>query len=575
MATVLTVIGVLTYASIGQLGNANIGLDPDRLLTIRIDVPPELRADEELSQTADGVLAALRASPATEEVALWSPHVPAQAVWYTSVRVGDRPDLQEDGDLPLVRIHGVGAGASTLLGLRFVDGGDFTEQDRTSGRRVVLVSESAATEWWGDTPAVGRQLRRWNHEEWSTVVGVIADAPFSGRQGQGSDFTRDVVFLHDQDPQREMVFLARLRTADQASARAAQAVVREAVPDMPVYAVRFMEDIITDQEQIGRSTASLGGVFALAALALVTVGLYGMLANAVMQRALEIGIRKALGASTGTILRQVTGPVWLIFLAGGGAGVLAAWVAVPRLLDTTLFEVDARSVPLYVAALTILLLVTAPAIIGPALRGLPPEHSERAETRRKLEPEETHVFTAQGGSGTDAGAAARIDAGGGRSGEFAERGDHDLTFLRGKVLQDVRPFGNQVFLNTGFQRAPRFCEVDDAAACVVRMGAACDVALTFEPVDEPAGAALLEIERGGEFVERHRTPGRKPFERVALPQRDAVAADGVAVPELVHTNQLSQDPLERRRVRSNGVVRVGGQIGAGRYGGGDHGAVHL
>jgi len=248
LASVLTVAGLLTIRSLLNLVGADVGFDSDRLLTVRVDVPSELCAVEEISRTADEILAEIQTIPVVEQAALWAPHVPAQDTWHTSVAVYSRADLQELSDMPLVRIHQVSAGAATLLGLEFKEGRDFSPADHESGRRVALVSESAAREWWGAEPDVGRRIKRWNHDEWSTVTGVVADAPLAGRQGEGSDFTKDVFFLHDQDPQPYLVFFMRMEDAAPGGVIATEAAIRCAAPDLPVCAVRFIKDILNDQE---------------------------------------------------------------------------------------------------------------------------------------------------------------------------------------------------------------------------------------------------------------------------------------------------------------------------------------
>lgn len=369
LAAVLSVTAVLTLASIHRLTTADTGIRHTRLLTARVDVPAELRADHEVSSTATEIALALRSLPGVEAAALWSPHVPGQAVWHTGVRVLSRPDLHEDGTLQVVRIHQVGPGAGSLLGLRFVHGRDFTEDDVTGGRRVAIVSASAAEEWWGGADPVGRQIQRWNHDEASTVVGVVADAPLAGRQGQGADFFRDVFFLHDQDPQRFLVYLVRSRASEPGFPLSVTAAIRSAAPDLPVYDVRWMREILSDQERIARSTATLGVVFAATALVLVAVGLYGILANVVSHRTLEISLRKALGASPGRILREVTAPVWAVVAGGILVGVAVAWLTLPRLLGTVLYQVAPQSAGLYVVAVVVLVGVTVPAVMAPALRG--------------------------------------------------------------------------------------------------------------------------------------------------------------------------------------------------------------
>ena len=270
--------------------------------------------------------------------------------------------------MPLVRIHQVGHQAATLLGLDFVDGRDFTAADRTSGRRVALVSETAAREWWGDENPVGRLIRRWNHDEWSSVVGVVGDAPLAGRLGEGADFHRDVFFLYDQDPQAYLVFLMRVRGEAPDIALTTERAIRRAAPDLPVYGVRFMDDILGEQEQISRSTAMLGVIFAAAALVLVGVGLYGILANVVAEKAAEISLRKALGATTSRIVREVTVPAFVVLLLGSVSGLALARSILPAMMVDTLFGVSPTAMALYAWAAVILVVATVPALVGPAVR---------------------------------------------------------------------------------------------------------------------------------------------------------------------------------------------------------------
>ena len=130
-----------------------------------------------------------------------------------------------------------------------------------------------------------------------------------------------------------------------------------------------MDEILADQERLARSTAALGLIFALTALALVAVGLHGLLVREISERGLEISLRKALGASPGQIVREVTGPVWAVVALGVTLGAAVAWLVMPPLLGSVLFEVVAQDTGMYALALAGLALVTFPAVLLPALRG--------------------------------------------------------------------------------------------------------------------------------------------------------------------------------------------------------------
>jgi len=115
--------------------------------------------------------------------------------------------------------------------------------------------------------------------------------------------------------------------------------------------------------------ALLAVIFAGAALVLVGVGLYGVLAHLVAQKALEISLRKALGATSGRIVREVTTPAFLILLLGGVSGLAVACTALPRVMDAALYQVTPRDWMVYALAAFILVAATAPALVGPAARG--------------------------------------------------------------------------------------------------------------------------------------------------------------------------------------------------------------
>lgn len=369
LSTFLAIGSAIAVRSFAQLRNSDPGIDPRGLTALRVDVPAELRSGAEVQTTADEILRRVGSLPAVERAFLWSPHVPTEATWYTRVRLLDRPDVP-DAELPTVRINTVGPGAVTDIGLTIVAGRDLTEVDRESGRRVVLISASAARAWWGsEAAAVGRTIKRWSHEEWSEVVGVVEDAPLAGRQGQGADFFTEVYFLFGQDPQRYLVFLARARPGTTITADALRTAVRAAASDLPPYDIRSMDARLAEQNALVRSSAMLSSLFAATAVVLAALGLYGGLSFVVNQRRREIGVRQALGASPGRVVRELVGGGYPVVIVGTALGAVVAWFGL-RSVDATLFVVGARDVPSYVFATAVLLLASLVALLLPSVRAL-------------------------------------------------------------------------------------------------------------------------------------------------------------------------------------------------------------
>lgn len=367
LTTVLAIGAAVAARSFIALGAMDPGIDPDGLVALRIDVPSEGWTADEVTVVAEDLRRSLEEVPGIDEAHLWAPHVPTAALWYTRVRLMDRPDMA-DAELPAVRINSVSPGAVAGVGLTLVAGRDLTVDDRTAGRRVVLVSEAAARQWWGSPDeALGRSLRRWNHEEWSEIVGVVRDAPLSGRRGQGSDFFVDVYFPFELDVQRQLVFLTRSSTEQDADAL--RAVVRAVAPGLPAYDIRSMSDRLAEQDGLARSAALLGAVFAGTAIFLAGLGLYGATMTVVTRRRKEMGLRQALGATPARIASELTVASSRIVLVGLALGVVAAGGAL-RSLDPTLFVVGPADVPSYVIGIVLVVAASAAALTPPAMRAV-------------------------------------------------------------------------------------------------------------------------------------------------------------------------------------------------------------
>jgi hypothetical protein len=296
------------------------------------------------------------------------------------VRPQDRPALRDD-ELPLVRFHYVGPGALEGIGLRFIAGRGISAEDTADGNGVIVLSESAARALWpeGDEP-VGKIVRRWNRDRWLTVVGVTEDAKLSGRQGLGTQANLDVYFSYLQEPQSNIVVLAGTDGEPAGAVGATRAAVQSVVPGIPAFDADTMAAKLAEQETIPRFTAALAIGFAGTALFLASIGLYGVLTYSVSLRTREIGLRVALGARPGRILRDVMRHGVGLAAAGVVAG-LAGALALTRWIEALLFEVSPADPATFAGAALLLLLVAASASLLPARRALRIEVQEALRTR--------------------------------------------------------------------------------------------------------------------------------------------------------------------------------------------------
>jgi predicted permease len=226
----------------------------------------------------------------------------------------------------------------STLGIRILQGRAFVEDDRRATDKRAVIDPDLARALWPNLDAVGRRFRLGPEDPWITVIGIANDVKMVGPDESGGKFGiyYPLAARLQQSPYLEFV----MRTSG--DPRLAVEHVKRAIwavdPQQPVGAVLTARDRIGDALAKPRFLLTLMGVFAGVALALAVVGLYGVLSHAVAYRTREIGIRMALGAQAGTVLRSVLGYGGTLTALGIVIG-LGLAMASGRLLRTLLFGV--------------------------------------------------------------------------------------------------------------------------------------------------------------------------------------------------------------------------------------------
>jgi len=243
----------------------------------------------------------------------------------------------------------------------------FNEQDDTTRPIAVIVDEYMAEQLWPGQDPIGKRIHIVelpSKDPWQTVIGVV------GRVKQESlDSNPRIAFYlaHTQFPARAMTVAFRGRTSPEALLSASRNELRSLDPDLPMYYVRTMEQRVDESLARRRFSMLLLGVFATIALALATIGIYGVMAYLVNQGTRELGIRIALGASPRNIVNLVVRQGMALALAGVTLG-LAASFLLTQLIRSLLFGVRATD-PITFAGISFLLaIITLLACYIPAQR---------------------------------------------------------------------------------------------------------------------------------------------------------------------------------------------------------------
>jgi putative ABC transport system permease protein len=364
LAFVLLIGSGLMLRSFYRLLLADAGYNPESVLTASVaapqakyDQPPKVRA------FIEQVLTNVKALPGVEAAASTTPLLGG---WQTSFLVEGKP-APPLGQVPSTDISRVSPDYFRAMGVRLLRGRTFTEQDHADAPRVCIVDETFARTYWPDEDPIGRKIRLGglqSQQPWMEVVGVVAHVK---NYGVDQESRVETYLPYPQSPVNAFTLVVRTKVEPTSLTSALRDAVRRADPDIPIFSVRTMEQIVSDNVASRRLAVVLLGVFAGLAMLLAAVGLYGVMSYNVAQRTHEIGIRMALGAQPGDVLRLVVRQGMMMALLGVAIG-LAGSLALTRVVKTLLFQVSATDPATFAGISSLLVVVTVLATYIPARR---------------------------------------------------------------------------------------------------------------------------------------------------------------------------------------------------------------
>jgi predicted permease len=373
LAVVLMVGAGLLLRTFWGLLQENPGFNPSRIVAANLWLPFPNNPDmdrygkpEILNSFVREALRRVRAIPGVDLASITTDLPVTHLSRRRPVNIEDRPD--ESGKGLFSEITSVTPDYFKVLQASLVRGRYFAEDDEPGKQPVVIVDETTARTFWPDRDPIGRRLSIRGaaaNPPWSTVVGVIADIKNDGLDQSGSPHIYSPIY---QSPR---VGTLSVTVQTSLSATSLEPQIRRAIqavdPDLPIFNVRTMNEVIDGSLASRRFSAELVGVFAVVALLLASVGIYGLLAYMVGQRAHEIGVRMALGAMPSTIGKMIVSRGAGLAGIGLGVGLILSGIMAP-LISRLLYGVRPIDPEVFIAVPLILMGVVLLASYIPARR---------------------------------------------------------------------------------------------------------------------------------------------------------------------------------------------------------------
>jgi predicted permease len=255
-------------------------------------------------------------------------------------------------------------GTFQALGIPLLQGRDFQTSDHNKSPLVAIVDEPLARRYWPAGNALGKRIQTTGGRQWLTIVGIVGGIK---HLNLAEEKRPHLYFAMAQNPQPRASFVVRTDGPPLAAISTFRTAIGQVDPDMPLYLVRSMDELIGLTLSTQRLTNILLTAFAILALALAAVGIYSTMSVYVGSRTKEFGIRLALGAQPGVLRRAVLRQAMLLTAVGVVVGIVGA-LALTRTIKSLLFEVSATDPLVFTAIPVLLVLVSLVACYTPARR---------------------------------------------------------------------------------------------------------------------------------------------------------------------------------------------------------------
>lgn len=360
LAVVMLAGAGLLIRSLAKLQQIDLGFETSNTMTMQLTLPPTGYDDTTTDAFFRQAIARVRALPGVKSAAAigYLPITGAENGWSIMV---DGKVVKTIAESPSAKPNQVTPGLFQVMGTKLLRGRYFTDQDRMGAPPVAIISEGMAKKLYPGVDPIGHTLKMFNDRSpWVTIVGVVEDVRSRGYQ---NDIPPTMYFPYSQSATsayympRSVTIVARTARNPTLVIPSMRGVVRSLDPRVAVSDVATMEQVVGGSISSRRFATTLLAGFAVLALTLAGIGIYGVISYGVSQRTYEIGVRMAMGASSASITRLVMSEGGRMTVVGLVIGLVGA-IGVDRLLQTMLVGVGTADGPT-LAGVTILLAVVA------------------------------------------------------------------------------------------------------------------------------------------------------------------------------------------------------------------------
>ena len=388
LAVVLLVGAGLLLKSFGRLLSVPGGFDPDQVLTAQVSAQPTRYPGlPEVTTFYERLLEGVRSAPGVEAAGASTglPLAVASGDWGFDIEGRPRVNGRRPGAADW---YAVTPGYFEALRIPTISGRGPRSSDTGESNRVIFINQTTAKTLFPGEDPLGKRIQlsqsRGLEQPWRTITGVIADVR---QRGLDEPVRPEIYIPHPQfqhfvanQQARSMTLVVRGALPPEQLVSSVRAALRNVDPEIPLANVRPMTEVIARSVASRKLNVLIIGAFALLAIVLASVGVYGVMANDVFQRTREIGIRVALGASRGTVLRLILRQGMTLVLIGAAIGLTAAALLTGS-FARLLFEVTPRDLAVFAGVAALLAATGAVASYIPAWRAtrLNPLTALRAE----------------------------------------------------------------------------------------------------------------------------------------------------------------------------------------------------